>query len=123
MGLLRKATSIATLGVISFRSKKERLARVGAERDEAVADRVMAQQGKDEQSVRADAAERRARRAERRARRAGFMTRRDRRRAKQAALSTVHDASSAAVVVGRRAKRKVKRQARKVEKAAREAVS
>ena len=123
MGSLRKTASIATLGLISFRSKNERLAKAGAERDEAVAERVTAQRGKDQQSARADTAERRARRSERRARGAGRTTRRERKRAKRVALSTLQDASDAAVVVGWRARRKLKRQARKVEKAARGAVS
>ena len=85
MGVLRKTASIATLGLINFRSKNERLAKVGAERDEAVAESLMAQREKEEQSARAETAERRARRSERRANRASKKTKHD---GKRSARST-----------------------------------
>ena len=63
MGLIRKSLSVGTLGIVSFRSKKERLAR--AERSQHVAEASLA-----EEHVARTAAEARVGRAERHARRA-----------------------------------------------------
>jgi hypothetical protein len=64
MGLVRKTASIGTLGLIRFRSKKERLARATGERDRALSQLALVRESSDASKRRARKAERRARRSE-----------------------------------------------------------
>lgn len=89
MGLIRKTASIATLGVVSFRSKKERLRRAESAYRKAADELAREQAARSEADRRVQAAERRAGQAE---------------------LTAVHEAKSAArarrKVRGRKARRK-----------------
>lgn len=121
MGFIRKTASIATIGLVNFRSKGERLARAEAELEEARADYSSARAGRDRHAAAAERAQRRAAKSERRALSSKKQAKRERRRADRSGESRIQDAGDAAVVAGRRARRKLKRQAGKIDKAARKA--
>ncbi|MEZ5225677.1 MAG: hypothetical protein R2710_03110 [Acidimicrobiales bacterium] len=119
MGAIRKTLSIATLGIVNFRSKSERLARAENERDLALAAGSEASARAEKLSARARRAEKRAKKAEWRALGEAKKSRRERRRADRSADSTVVGASDRAVVLGRRARRKAKKEAKQLARSGR----
>lgn len=64
MGLIRKTASISTLGLISFRSKRERLRRAETAQADAARDLLAEQAARAEADDRVRSAERRAKQAE-----------------------------------------------------------
>lgn len=87
MGLIRKTLSITTLGVVPFRSKKEKLRRAEAGRRSAEAELAREHVARADADERIKAAEKRVRAAE---------------------LTSLHEAKRAAKAKGRRKKRTVK---------------
>jgi hypothetical protein len=112
MGIIRKTASISTLGLISFRSKKERLRRAEAAHDAATAELLAEQSARSAADRRVAAAERRAHAAE---------------------LAALHEAKvadkrsrklkAAKADRGRRGRRKAAKRARHAEASMRESVS
>jgi hypothetical protein len=90
MGLIRKTASISTLGLVSFRSKKERLRRAEAAFRKAADELEHEQQARSEADRRVTVAERRARQAE---------------------LAALHEAKAAAKARGRARGRRARRAA------------
>jgi hypothetical protein len=64
MGIIRKTASISTLGIVKFRSKKERLRRAESARQSAADDLAAEQAARTAAEDRVAAAEKRARQAE-----------------------------------------------------------
>jgi hypothetical protein len=64
VGLIRKTVSISTLGIVPFRSKKERLRRAEKARDAATEELAAVQAARAAADVRVSAAEKRANQAE-----------------------------------------------------------
>lgn len=113
MGIIRKTASVATLGLIKFRSKGERLERVEHERDEAVAEAFEASEDRRRIFSRARRAEKRAYKAELDALAASKKAKREQDRAERLAGSKRKHPADQAVVASRRARRRVAKQLKK----------
>jgi Ribonuclease G/E len=129
MGMVRKTLSISTLGVVSFRSKKEKLRRADRSRREAEAALEHEHHAREAAEVRVAAAEKRVKHATadaaRNAQKLEKVKRRDRRRAALGGLlrdaepavrsgaDAVRSAGSDAAVRGRKAGKKAGKRARK----------
>ncbi len=115
MGLIRKAASIGTLGLINFRSKSERLEALEGDLDGTIEER-------DRLAVKASKASKRAKKAELEAVDQAKKAKKAKRRArKMAGVPSATELSDSAVNMGRRQRRKAKRQAKRLAKKARRA--
>ena len=136
MGLIRKTASVATLGIIPFRSKKEKLRRAEKAHREAQVDLAGEQAARAEADKRLVAAEKRARQAElqalQQAKRADVARgkRKERRRkARSEARAAIEDLVGSATPVveerakdlGRRGRKAAAKAAKRAEAAAEEA--
>ena len=143
MGLIRKTVSIATVGIVPFRSKKEQLRRARRDHEDAVADLEREKGARSSLDSRVAAAEKRAREAElkalqvakrlAKAKDAADDGRRKRRKARGAAAaaaltsaaSTAEEkastAAAEAVKLGRRARKQAKQAAAEAQKMGRRA--
>jgi hypothetical protein len=117
MGIIRKTASISTLGLVSFRSKKELLKRAEKDRNEAQAELAQAKLARDVLDERVSATEKRAHRAElqalQQAKKAEGAKRKQRRRAKKSGmnLDAVEVQAKALSRRGRKAAAKAAKQA------------
>jgi hypothetical protein len=107
--MIRKTLSIATLGIIDFRSKKDTLARAETERDQALAAAEKSERERERHHQRAERAERKAEKAQLEALSAEKRRRRERRRSGRSGVSSLTDVADAGVTGGRRARCKAKR--------------
>ena len=116
MGIIRKTASISTLGLISFRSKKERLRRAEAAHRSASDELAV------EQTARADA-DRRVAEAERRAHQAELAALHEAKVAQRRGRKADRAKAGKKADHGRRARRKAAKRARHAEATVRESVS
>jgi thioesterase domain-containing protein len=139
MGMIRKTLSVSTLGLVSFRSKKEKLARADRSRHEAEVGLEREHKAREAAEIRVAAAEKRVKHATsesaRTAHRLEKVKRRNRRRAGVAELlantepavrggaDAVRSAGSDAAKRGRKAGRRARRAAAKATVATKDAVS
>ncbi|MBK5222510.1 MAG: hypothetical protein JJE52_06490 [Acidimicrobiia bacterium] len=115
MGVIRKTLSIGTLGLVSFRSKKERLRRAEGELADAERELEKEHKARDEADSRVESALKRAKRAELDALHEAQVATKERRRRKRG--KRAKKATAAAMVAAKPDRHRSKRSARKAMRA------
>ena len=122
MGVVRKTLSVATLGVVSFRSKKEKLRRADRARLDAESVLEEEQHAREQAELRIAAAEKRLKHAESEATRTAQKLEKEQRKRRNSRKHRAVELSEAADR-GRRMGRKARKAARKATEATKSAVA